>query len=303
MKVSLAVATLGRPTLEDCIESWLIQTHPIDQIIIVADGRAAGENVQEMLKKYKANSDKFQLIVNDVNLGASASFNIAKSHARNELIALTSDDDPWVPNKLELQKSILEIEKLDLVLTGCYYKRKSKLIKRPRKVINPDTDPLLDVLKHRTLPWTSSKYLPMSSILFRKEINKINFDETLKGYEDFWWLHEVFVSGFKIKQVSEPLIFVNVNLFRTNERITQVEALFSEKLNKLNPFLAKRFLASHLIRSEIYSGNIINVARLHFASLRFKKDNVLDVLEFSWQLIATVLIFISKKLRKLSWIS
>ena len=283
MLVSIVVATLGRPSLEDCIKSWMDQTYSAFEFIIVADGSEAKVKTERILAAIDTKDILVTVLSNTENRGASYSYNKALEFASCEAIALTSDDDLWLPTKLE--KQILELEKgiSSVVLTGAYYRRKNKWIERPRKVISENLNPLIDVFSRRTFPWTTARYIPMSSILFRREATIIRFDESLNGYEDFGWLHNAYIGGFKISQLKDPLVRVNTDLARSVMREIEIDSEFITGLDKIELGMRGRFLSAHFIRPFIYQGQFNNVKKIRKEAYRNKIKTLPDFIEAVWQ--------------------
>ena len=141
-------------------------------------------------------------------------------------------------------------------------------------------------------------YLPMSSILFKKELTRLLFDETLAGYEDYWWLHQAFVQGFVVQQMKDPLIYIDTDLKRSANRSSESDSIFMGKLREISPRLARNFLASHSIRAKIYTGDIKGVLQTRKAAKTLYVNYFLDSFEFLWQLPITILFFVLYSLRE-----
>lgn len=81
----------------DSINSVINQTYANWELIVVDD--ASTDNTLEMLKKI--NDRRVKVIVNDTNMGAALTRNVALKAARGEWIAFLDSDDLWLPEKLE----------------------------------------------------------------------------------------------------------------------------------------------------------------------------------------------------------
>jgi len=299
VKISIVVATLGRESLEVCLKSWLVQSYPVWEIVVVADGPEAEINTREIVSRCYFGAVRVRVLANSSNLGVSTSFNLGMKLATGELIALTSDDDPWLPDKLLIQVQEMQKNNLDIVLTGAYYRRGRRWIKRPRIQLTSSESPLIQVLRHYTFPWTASRYIPMSSILFRSTVSKIEFNASLMGYEDFLWLHQAFTQGYKISQCSEPLIWINANMNHALRRKDAVlNSQFMEKLKEIDGELVTRFVASHLSRSVIFSGDTKKFQELHKIAFADNRQNLFDLAEYSWQITITFIMFVFKNIKR-----
>ena len=96
------------------IESVLAQTRPADEIIVVDDGSSDG--TAEIVKAFR---DKVRYL-HQKNAGASVARNTGIEAATHEWIAFLDGDDEWLPEKLELQMSLLQ-RNSDLMWTGSNY--------------------------------------------------------------------------------------------------------------------------------------------------------------------------------------
>ena len=280
--VSIVVATVGRPSLSTCLATWIDQTHRPSEIIICADGPIAGSRVKSLLSDLSHDGVNIVVLENNSQLGATASYNRALASATCDFIALTSDDDPWICSKLENQLEAIS-DSLAIVLTGAFYKRRKRWITRPRIVLTQNHDPLIDILSRRTWPWTSSRYLPMSSIMFTKDLKHIQFDTELSSYEDYWWIHMAIKRGASILQLSQPLIMIDSDLARASERVADFSPNLVSRFNEIDPSLGNRFIRSHLTRPAIYSGNLGTLRRLRAASSGVDSQFIPDLFEAFWQ--------------------
>lgn len=99
--ISVIVPSYNRKsTIKRCINSILIQTYPIFEIIIVDDGSDDG-TLEFIEKEYK--SDKRIQIIKQDHKGAQVARNAGIRAAQGEYIAFLDSDDEWLPDKLILQ--------------------------------------------------------------------------------------------------------------------------------------------------------------------------------------------------------
>ncbi len=98
--ISVVIATYnGERYLETQLESILSQTIPPREIIVVDD--ASSDDTVAMLKSYAANDTRFRVLINEQNIGYIRSFEKGMLHATCSFIALSDQDDIWMPYKLE----------------------------------------------------------------------------------------------------------------------------------------------------------------------------------------------------------
>lgn len=105
--ISVVMTTYnGALYLEEQIESILSQTHPPAEFIVCDDQSTDG--TIQILEKY-AEMGRLQYFVNPEQLGVVANFKKAVSLASKEnYIALSDQDDIWLPEKLEWSLSALQ---------------------------------------------------------------------------------------------------------------------------------------------------------------------------------------------------
>jgi len=108
MKISVCMATYnGEQFVKEQIESILNQTHKPDEIIISDD--ASRDKTQEILIEYqKRYPDLIKVILNKDNVGFVKNFERALLASSGDLVALSDQDDVWLPEKLQEEYSILE---------------------------------------------------------------------------------------------------------------------------------------------------------------------------------------------------
>ena len=102
--------------LKGSIESILNQTFTEFEFIIVNDN-PAGEELRDVLKKYKNQDERITIIENPENLGLTKSLNIGLKQAKAKYIARMDADDISLPERLKLQYQFLE-KNSDIFLVG-----------------------------------------------------------------------------------------------------------------------------------------------------------------------------------------
>lgn len=97
--ISVVMATYnGEKYLKEQLDSILQQTISPKEILIVDDGST--DHTVEIIKSY-AHDDRIRLLINETNIGYIKSFEKGMLNATCSLVALSDQDDIWLPYKLE----------------------------------------------------------------------------------------------------------------------------------------------------------------------------------------------------------
>ena len=91
----------GEKYLREQMDSILAQTYPIHEII-VQDDRSTDGTVA-LLRQYAARVPQMRVYVNGRNLGFNRNFHTACLRATADLVAISDQDDLWLPHKIEWQ--------------------------------------------------------------------------------------------------------------------------------------------------------------------------------------------------------
>lgn len=116
--ISVVMSVYNEPLdwLKGSIESILNQTFTEFEFIIVNDN-PAGEELRDILKKYKNQDERITIIENPENLGPAGAKNRGLRLAVGKYIAIMDADDISLPERLELQYQFLE-KNSDVFLVG-----------------------------------------------------------------------------------------------------------------------------------------------------------------------------------------
>jgi len=90
----------GEKYLREQVDSLRAQSYPSLEFIFVDD--ASSDSSLEILQQYASQDERIRLVVNPVNQGLLATFERGIQEAKGELIALSDQDDVWMPNKISL---------------------------------------------------------------------------------------------------------------------------------------------------------------------------------------------------------
>ena len=106
MKFSVAMCTYnGAAFLREQLASIAEQTRPPDELVICDD--RSGDDTPRIIESFAANASfPVRLRVNEHNLGSTENFARAIGLCRGDLIALSDQDDVWMPEKLRLCEQV-----------------------------------------------------------------------------------------------------------------------------------------------------------------------------------------------------
>lgn len=101
MKLSIAMCTYnGARHLQEQLNSIARQTRLPDELVVCDDGSSDG--TPEVVQAFAASAPfAVRLYVNEKNLGSTSNFEKAISLCDGDIIALSDQDDVWLPQKLE----------------------------------------------------------------------------------------------------------------------------------------------------------------------------------------------------------
>lgn len=98
--ISVAMATYnGQKYIKEQLDSIISQSYPVSEIIIVDD--CSSDSTYSLLCEYSEVNSKIKIIQNEFNLGVVKTFEKALMSCRGDFIAVSDQDDVWLPNKIE----------------------------------------------------------------------------------------------------------------------------------------------------------------------------------------------------------
>lgn len=102
MNFSVVIPTFNRAhTLARAIDSVISQTHQAIEIIVVDDGST--DNTIDLLRQWPEIK-----VIKQSNQGVSAARNTGIESAQGEWVAFLDSDDEWLPEKLKLQRTLIQ---------------------------------------------------------------------------------------------------------------------------------------------------------------------------------------------------
>lgn len=122
--ISVAMATYnGEKYLREQIDSILSQTYKDFELVISDD--CSTDSTFEILKEYARKDKRIKIFKNEKNLGFKKKFENAISFCNGEYIALSDQDDIWLPKHLEIllenirQKSMVSANAIMVDSNNC----------------------------------------------------------------------------------------------------------------------------------------------------------------------------------------
>lgn len=114
-KVSVVMATYnGEKFLCEQLDSIINQTYPLYEIIVQDDGST--DKTLDILEEYANRDKRVQLFINEGQHGINNNFYSAIRKASGDFIAISDQDDFWMPDKIE--KEVAAITSSNGVLCG-----------------------------------------------------------------------------------------------------------------------------------------------------------------------------------------
>ena len=211
------------------VNSALNQTLQEIEVIVVDD--ASQDNSVEIVQQI---SDvRLKLLINQKNLGAGGARNRALNAAKGKWIAVLDSDDWYAPNRLERLVRVATEKNADIVADDLY------LIEDGNSdpwgtLISENQESIYSIKKIEAadfvksdIPGKSALYLGFSKPLFRRDFlvnHQIQYDETIKVTQDFWFDMDCFAYGASFYLVPEPYYY-----YRSREN----SLICSDKMRRL----------------------------------------------------------------------
>lgn len=112
--ISIAMTSYnGEFYIKEQIDSILSQTVRFDELVICDD--CSNDNTPQILKDYSSVDNRIKVFFNETNLGFKRNFEKAIKLCSSDFIALSDQDDIWIPEHLELLKKAYDEN--DCILT------------------------------------------------------------------------------------------------------------------------------------------------------------------------------------------
>ena len=212
------------------VQSVLNQTLQEIEVIVVDD--ASQDNSVEIVQQI--NDVRLKLLINQKNLGAGGARNRALNAAQGKWIAVLDSDDWYAPNRLERLVRIATEKDADIVADDLYLIEDGNtypwgtLISENQESINSIRKIEAAEYVKSDIPGEAGLHLGFSKPLFRRNFlvnHQIQYDETIKVTQDFWFDMDCFAHGASFYLVPEPYYYYRsrANSLVHSDRTKQLE--------------------------------------------------------------------------------
>ena len=204
--VSVIIPTRDRPELaEAAVRSVLLQTRPVEQIVLVDDGTVPG--LAGKLEAVRALAPTVELVRRPVARGPAAARNVGLDHARGDFLLFLDDDDLIHPRFVEdglarlaacpsadilvfLYECIFTPSSLDASYPVALLFDYAHLASHPLRLADTGNAVPRSILEQRPVSAFLRYLIPVQSCLVRRAaIGELRFPETLRQGEDtYFWI-------------------------------------------------------------------------------------------------------------------
>lgn len=189
-KISIALCTFnGAPYLSEQLDSYLSQTRQPDEVIICDD--RSSDHTSSILDNFakKAPFDT-KIIINDSTLGITKNFEKAIRLCTGDVIALSDQDDVWLPNKLHLiENEFIRNKGIQCVFSDAQIvdKNLTPLNYSIWTVAGLSERKLRKILRNGMFPNVLNQYLVTGcTMAFRSEFRKYGLPIPPSWFHDAW---------------------------------------------------------------------------------------------------------------------
>ncbi len=233
--------------LKLALDSLLVQSVQADEIVLVQDGPLTAELYECIAAYVQKDPDLFNVVVLPENVGLGNALNIGLSKVSNSLVARMDTDDICYPDRFKKQLTFLQ-EHPEVSVLGTAIQEFDQI---------PG-----DLQQFRRLPEKSieleqyAKYrnpLNHPSVIFRKEaVLKAGSYQDMPLFEDYYLWIRMIQSGFKIANLSEPLLHFRIGNDMIGRRsgysYLKKEKKFLESIKTLKFIDTKQYVSSLLLK-------------------------------------------------------
>ncbi|MDR6923465.1 MULTISPECIES: glycosyltransferase [Chryseobacterium] len=233
--------------LEKALDSILNNSLQPSQIILVKDGKLTKE-LDECIEIYCTKySDLFTIVSLDANVGLGKALNAGLKHALYDIIARMDTDDICYQDRFKKQiEFLIKNPSISVIGTGI---QEFNLIPG-------------DLNQFRNLPVNSEDLLKFSkfrnplnhpTVMFRKKaVIEAGSYQDMPLFEDYYLWVRMLHKGFKIANISEPLLHFRIgnNMIgrRSGWSYLKKELAFLSKIREINYINRKEFLVSGIVK-------------------------------------------------------
>lgn len=275
--VSVVMCTYnGENFLSEQIKTILEQTHQNIELVIVDD--CSADQTQAIIKEWMNKDQRIRFYQNETNIGYNKNFEKAITLARGDYIAISDQDDIWLPQKLERLLTAFDLP--GVVLANA---PSAKLVEET--VHFKSSSLLYPFSGNDTRKLFLFNQITGHCILFKKElVAKIIPVPDAMFYD--WWIGVVATCNGRIHSLQECLVY---------HRIHQTNSYFNKKRIKTDADILhawKLFATIKEMKNE-YKAFLLRL--IYLVDRRRKKKPLFDIAMFFFLLKHSRLIFGHKK--------
>lgn len=295
--VSAVIATVGRPTLNRAIRSVLAQTHPVVEVLVVADAHFSISLPDD---------DRVVLMHSGVGRGPAYCRQLGIDAARGTVIALLDDDDEWYPDKVERQLAAASEERDEWVAFSrmAVIGRAERRRIWPRRLIEP-TQHVPDYLFRKTELRAGETVLQTSTLCFPAGLaRRIRWD-THAGevHDEPSWLIAVQQAIPQIRWLHVPDVLSTYDVrgaSLSRDHVDRTERYIEWGLRHLraqSPRVRGDYMCTSPVSAAAAAGSPAGVVRAMAAALRFGRPGPVALAYASGNLARTVSVRIRSRNR------
>lgn len=186
--VSVVIPTVGRPELGAAVRSALAQTHPVLEVLIMADTTDELNGLPD--------DPRVEVIRVGPGAGGNRGRQSGIEAARGDIVGLLDDDDEWLPTKVEVQLAQVSGEG---AVSGPWLATCRVQVRGhdrgdqvwPDRLIQP-SERLVDYLFVKRKVRGGTGFIQASCLLFPRSLAlETPFDPSLRFHQDVSWLVDV----------------------------------------------------------------------------------------------------------------
>ncbi len=253
--VSIALCTFnGSKFLKEQIESVLHQEYTNFELIIVDDDST--DNTQDIISSYLDDS-RIRFYKNEKNLGYAANFGKALSLCTGEYIALSDQDDIWLPKKIKLMVSRMG------ETSGLYHN--SAFITEIGELTGMElTDKVHFVSGKNPESLLLYNYVGGHTMMIKRDVLSHALPIPKGIYHD-WWIAFVCMNLDGLDFIDKPLVY-----YRIHDSNQTVLAEQNRKINNTDRQNLKRFKRAKKVTESIHLLEVFEKPNFVSSELRSK---------------------------------
>ena len=263
--ISIAMATYnGAKYIREQIDSILNQTIQDFELVICDD--CSTDETPEILHKYAQQDDRIRVNINEYNLGFKKNFENVIRKCNGEYIALSDQDDIWLPKHLEILLDKMTGETQLVCGSPIFVNERNEELPRKYDYLKKDFVPDNDEDMARHIFLCRSTFQGASMLIRRSFFDKALPIPDGAAFHDSWFAAlACFAGGFT---------FVDVPVMRYR-RLDNAVTSSSMKLSPARLFIGS-VLVDHSVKDRlVFIDNIMN----RIPKLSFEKKELLNTFE------------------------